>query len=153
MSLIYSSVRFTSQQCLVSFYPLFFLPHINDTYIYMYLCKCTFGYVYVSLMAQTVKNPPAKQETWVWPLSWEDPLEEAVTNHSSPAVLPGESPWTEGFYSPWGHKESDKTECIHTCIYTCNERDLFIIVELFESKLRTLDWQIFYCPYFKNNNS
>ena len=78
MSPIYSAVRFTSQQCLVSFYPLFFLPHINDTYIYMYLCKCTFGYMSVSLMAQTVKNLPAKQETGVWPLSWEDPLEEAL---------------------------------------------------------------------------
>ena len=27
-----------------------------------------------------------------------------LATHSSPAVLPGESPWTEGFYSPWGHK-------------------------------------------------
>ena len=27
-------------------------------------------------MAQTVKNPPAKQETWIRPLAWEDPLEE-----------------------------------------------------------------------------
>ena len=27
-------------------------------------------------VAQTVKNPPAVQETWVWPLGWEDPLGE-----------------------------------------------------------------------------
>ena len=26
-------------------------------------------------MAQTVKNPPAVQKTWVWSLGWEDPLE------------------------------------------------------------------------------
>ena len=78
-----------------------------------------------------------------------------MATHSSPAVLPGESPWTEGFYSPWGHKESDKTEWLstHTCIYTYDERDLLIIVELFEWKLQTLGWQIFYCIYFKNNNS
>ena len=36
-----------------------------------------------SLVAQTVKNPPAMQETWVWSLSWEDPLEEGMATHSS----------------------------------------------------------------------
>ena len=30
-----------------------------------------------------VKNPPAIRETWVLPLSWEDPLEEGMTTHSS----------------------------------------------------------------------
>ena len=34
-------------------------------------------------MAQLVKNPPATQETWVQPLSWEDPLEKGKANHSS----------------------------------------------------------------------
>ena len=29
-----------------------------------------------SLVAQMVKNPPAKQETWVQSLNWEDPLEK-----------------------------------------------------------------------------
>ena len=33
-------------------------------------------------MAQTVKNPPAMQETWVQPLGQEDPLEKGRTNHS-----------------------------------------------------------------------
>ena len=27
-------------------------------------------------MAQLVKNSPAKQETWVWSLGWEDSLEK-----------------------------------------------------------------------------
>ena len=52
-----------------------------------------------------VKNPPAKQEMWVWSLGWEDPLEEEMATHSS--MLAWESPWTEepgGLYSPWGHK-------------------------------------------------
>ena len=35
-----------------------------------------------SLVAQTVKNPPAVQETQVPSLGWEDPLEEMAT-HSS----------------------------------------------------------------------
>ena len=34
-------------------------------------------------MAQTVKNLPAVQETWVQSLGWEDPLEESMATHSS----------------------------------------------------------------------
>ena len=34
-------------------------------------------------MAQTIKNPPAMQETWVQSLSQEDPLEEGMATHSS----------------------------------------------------------------------
>ena len=33
-------------------------------------------------MAQTVKNLPSKQETWVQSLGWEDPLEKGVATHS-----------------------------------------------------------------------
>ena len=36
-----------------------------------------------SLVAQTVKNPPAMRETWVWSLGWEDPLENGMATHSS----------------------------------------------------------------------
>ena len=35
------------------------------------------------LVTQTVKNPPAMQETWVQSLGWEDPLEESMAIHSS----------------------------------------------------------------------
>ena len=34
-------------------------------------------------MAQTVKNPPAMQETRVRSLGWEDPLEKGVATHCS----------------------------------------------------------------------
>ena len=40
-----------------------------------------------------VKNLPAKQETWVPPLGWEDLLEEGMATPSS--VLAWEIPWTE----------------------------------------------------------
>ena len=33
------------------------------------------------------------QETWVWSLDWENPLEEELTTHSS--ILAWEIPWTE----------------------------------------------------------
>ena len=34
-------------------------------------------------MGQTVKNPPAMQDTWVRSLGWEDPLEKGMATHSS----------------------------------------------------------------------
>ena len=36
-----------------------------------------------SLVAQTVKNLPAMQETWVQPLGGEEPLDLAKAPHSS----------------------------------------------------------------------
>ena len=62
------------------------------------------------LVAQTVKNPPAMQETWVRSLGWEDLLEKKMTIHSS--ILAGKSHEQRilADYSPWGRKESDTTE-------------------------------------------
>ena len=34
-------------------------------------------------VAQLVKNPLAKRETWVQSLGWEDPLEQGKATHSS----------------------------------------------------------------------
>ena len=36
-----------------------------------------------SLVAQTVKNLPAVQKTWVRSLNWKDPLEKGTATHSS----------------------------------------------------------------------
>ena len=38
---------------------------------------------WASLVAHTVKNLPAMQETEVQSLSWEDPLEKTMATHSS----------------------------------------------------------------------
>ena len=46
-----------------------------------------------SLVAQTVKNLPAMQDTWIRPLSWEDPLEKGMATHSS--ILAWIIPWAE----------------------------------------------------------
>ena len=54
-------------------------PMLNESeseYIYI-ISLMTF------LAAQTVKNPPAMQETWVGSLGWEDPLEKETATHSS----------------------------------------------------------------------
>ena len=47
-----------------------------------------YNYVWASLVAQLVKNPPAMQETPVWFLGWEDPLEKGYATHSSILGLP-----------------------------------------------------------------
>ena len=40
-------------------------------------------YIWASLVAQIIKTLPAMQETHVWSLGWEDPLEKGVATHSS----------------------------------------------------------------------
>ena len=49
--------------------------------------------LFFSLLAQTVKNPPAGQETWAPSLGWEDPLEKGMATHSS--ILAWTIPWPE----------------------------------------------------------
>ena len=58
---------------------------------------------WASLVVQLVKNPPARQETWVRSLGWEDPLEKGRL--PTPVFWPGEFLGLE-----WGHKGFDKTE-------------------------------------------
>ena len=45
-------------------------------------------------MDQTVKNLPAKQETWVQCMGGEDPPEKGIATHSS--IVAWKIPWTEG---------------------------------------------------------
>ena len=44
-----------------------------------------------SLVAQIVENLPAMQETHVWSLSWDDPLEKGIATHSS--IIAWRNPW------------------------------------------------------------
>ena len=46
-----------------------------------------------SLVAQSVQNLPAVQETQVQSLGWEDPLEEEMETHSS--IVAWKISWTE----------------------------------------------------------
>ena len=68
------------------------------------LGKITLG---ASLVAQTVKNLPTIQETWVQSLSWEDPLEEGKGYPLQYSCL--ENPMDRGAWRG-GHKELDTTE-------------------------------------------
>ena len=53
----------------------------------------SFSSLWASLVAQTVKIPPAMQETLVQSLVWEDPLEKGMATHSN--ILAWRIPWTE----------------------------------------------------------
>ena len=53
----------------------------------------TLSVSWVSLVAQTVKSPPATQETWVQSLGWENPLEKEMATHSS--IVAWRILWTE----------------------------------------------------------
>ena len=46
---------------------------------------------WASLVAQTVKNLPAKRETWVQSLGWEDPLEKGWLPTPAFMGFPGDS--------------------------------------------------------------
>ena len=66
-------------------------------------------YIGASLVAEMTKNLPAVQETWVWSMDQEDPLEKEMAINSS--IFPGELHGQRSLagYNPWGHKESDMT--------------------------------------------
>ena len=66
-------------------------------------------------MTQMEKTLPARQETWVPSLGWEDPLEEGMATHSSILAwrIP-HRPRSLAGYSPWGRKELGMTERLST---------------------------------------
>ena len=71
----------------------------DDLILTNYICKRPYLLIrsqsqcWASLVAQMVKNSPAMQETRVWSLGREDPLEKRMATHSS--ILAWEIPWTE----------------------------------------------------------
>ena len=74
------------------------------------LLKLNCGNYWTSLVAQTVKNMPAMQETRVQSLGQEDPLEKGMATHSS--ILAWRIPWTRepGRLQSMELQKSDTTE-------------------------------------------
>ena len=79
------------------------------------------------LVAQTVKSQPAVQETHVWFLGQEDPLEKETATYSS--ILAWKILWMEEpGRGSWGCKASDKSEWLHfhfvclliSLVFACN---------------------------------
>ena len=71
---------------------------------------CLLSWLCQSLVAQSVKNLPAMQETQVRFLGQEDPLEKEMATHSS--ILAWEIPWADepGGLQSTGLQESGTTE-------------------------------------------
>ena len=84
---------------------------ITDLFLAIYCFTCGWGSKGFQA-AQTVKNLPAMQETWVQSLGWDDPLEKGMATHSS--ILAWRIPWTEepGRLQSMGSKSLDMTECL-----------------------------------------
>ena len=75
----------------------------------------------ISLVAQTVKNLPAMQETWIWSLVRKIPWRREW--QSTPVLLPGEFHGQRSLvgYSPWGPKNqtclSSSLSLHFSCLY------------------------------------
>ena len=74
-------------------------------------------YVWSFLVAKTIKNLPAMQETWVRSLGQKDPLGKGMATHSS--ILTWRIPWTEepgGLLSMGSQSQTGpKWLSIHAC--------------------------------------
>ena len=57
-----------------------------------------------------MENLPARQETWVQSLGWEDPLEKEITAQSSILASESHGQRTLAGYIPWDRKESNTTD-------------------------------------------
>ena len=81
------------------------------------LCPClsVSTSIRASLVAQMVKILPARGETQVQPLGWEDPLEEGMAVHSS--ILAWRIPWTE---EPGGLQSMGSQSQTHTRLLLCD---------------------------------
>ena len=77
--------------------------NIEHLFIYWFI-------IWPSLVAWTVKNLPAVQETQVRSLGWEIPWKRQWLR--IPVFLPGDFHGQRSLvgHSPWGHKELDTTE-------------------------------------------
>ena len=99
----------------------------------------------VFLLAQMVKNLPTMQETLVWSLGWEDPLEKEMVTHSH--IFAWKIPLTEEpfAYSPWSCKESDTAE--HAHIFS-----VWFICRNQGSKYQYCCWQTYCVPDTVHND-
>ena len=62
-------------------------------HLYHFFLDSAYKGIWASPVAQLAKNQSAIQETWVWSLGWEDPLEESKATYSS--VPAWRIPWTK----------------------------------------------------------
>ena len=95
------------------------------------LLKLNCGNYWTSLVAQTVKNMPAMQETRVLSLGQEDPLEKGMATHSS--ILAWRIPWTRepGRLQSMGLRSWTQLSYSHTHTHTHTEISTCPLLVLF----------------------
>ena len=135
--------------CLSVWICLFRGSHTNRIIQYLSFCVQLLS-LGASLVARLVKNLPAMQETRVWSLGQEDPLEKGMASPSS--TLAWRIPWTEDLvgHSPWDCKESDTTVRLtflsFLSLSTMSSRFMYVA-----ACIRTSNpfkgWIIFHCVY------
>ena len=85
--------------------------------------------LWVPLIAQLVKNLPAMQETLVWFLGQEDPLEKAIATHSS--ILAWRIPWTILMHNPFGIFQIvniyQNCDMFYTCLFSMYIYDILSV--------------------------
>ena len=77
--------------CTAPHYSFTFIKRLFSSSSLSAITVVSSAYLRASLVAQMVKNLPAMQETQLWSLGWEDPLEKEMATHSS--ILTWEIPW------------------------------------------------------------
>ena len=77
-----------------------------------------------SIVAQLVKNLPAVQETWLWSLGWEDPLQKEMATHSSILAWKSHGQRSLEGCSPWCCKDSGMTEQLTLTYYSGTKREI-----------------------------
>ena len=80
---LYSPLRLKLNQCELLVLLQNFLIMKMKSLTYTHTCACVCVCVCATLVAQTVKNLTAKQETWVLSLGQENPLEKGMATDSS----------------------------------------------------------------------
>ena len=80
-----------------------------------------------SFVAQSVKNLPAVQGTWVRFLGWENPPEKEMATHCS--ILAWRTPWAKepGGLQFMGSQESDMTEQLNHHHHECESSSLSVV--------------------------
>ena len=74
----------SSMTCLFMYFAHFLIGLLACLFFTHWILRilyiCWMLVIWASLVAQTVKNLPAGQETWLWSLGWEDPLDRGHGN-------------------------------------------------------------------------
>ena len=82
------------------------------------------------MVAQTVENLPAMQETQFQSLGWEDLLEKRMATHSSILAWRIHGQRSLAGFGPWGCKELETTKGLNTFTFNVDAIDKDILERL-----------------------